>query len=485
LVIYDCLSEAAETLKKYTIATFSSGRGAVHETVTMPRAGFGPRPVTVLSPESRAAYLALVEALDSALPEASRGQGKWSAYRAFGLEGEHEHVVELDIAACYEYVNHRVLADELLLRSMDLPVVHALEAFLSSVFPRGYGIPQMLTASDRLADAYLSILDRRLGRAGLEAHRFADDIRVLARDWEHANTIVEAASEAARELGLVLSAEKTTIYRRETLVEQTAREDEFYADYFRRAHEDLIEEAFVSAGPYAGEADTDEEEGEEDDQREEFFTLAIAETARRIVGDYIDASGTGVTEEGVDPSLRRFVTRALLILSDDDERVSDEALVRLVFLDARRFQDVCRYLRLRARDERFRNERHWSSIERLSRLGRQSAWAKLWLLEVAERLATPRKVKGERTAFTQFNDWAARQLGDHHEIVRCTAAWYLSGWQLLDADHLSRLYAESSSISRPALAASATRQDGLPTRLVAAMRDDSPLSKAAAAWVAF
>jgi RNA-directed DNA polymerase len=53
-------------------------------------------------------------------------------------------VVELDIAACYEYLDHSILADELLLRSMAPAVVDMLTAVLQDVSSRGRGLPRCL-----------------------------------------------------------------------------------------------------------------------------------------------------------------------------------------------------------------------------------------------------------------------------------------------------------------------------------------------------
>lgn len=473
LITDACLKDAAKTLTESTRSSFRRSPVVVHETLTMPRAGFGPRPVSALSPESRTLYLSLVSHLGESLADATRGAGKWTEHRSFGLDGKHEHIVELDIAAFYEYINHKVLADELLLRSMDTNAVAALEEFLGGLSPRGYGIPQMMQASDRLADTYLSILDRRLARAGLVAHRFADDIRVLAKDWEQANRIVETAAEITRELGLVLSSEKTAIYKRVTLAELEQRDQTYFDDYFKLVHADMVEAAFLAAGPYA-----EEREGDAGD--EDFDDLVFEETALRIVQQYLDAVSGSLTDDVVDRSLRRFVATSLAILRNAGQRLPDEQLEKLVFYDPRRLEQVCRYLGARAKEAQFRREPHWESLARFAALGRQSPWAKLWLLDTAADL--PAAPKSSSTAYGSFVAWAQRQLSDPHESVRAEAAWFLAGRELLTADIMGRLYASSTSLSRPALAAAVAVPSRLPAGLVAAIRDESPLSKAAFKW---
>ena len=150
LVTYCCLEDAATSLAAAAMAHLHSADPASSETLTMPRRGFGPRPVEILSPASRTLYSALVGNLDSALPEASRREGAWSEHREFGRQGDHEYVVELDFAACYELIDHGELQRELLLRSFDSTTVTALGHLLQGLGRHGRGLPQMLEASDRL-----------------------------------------------------------------------------------------------------------------------------------------------------------------------------------------------------------------------------------------------------------------------------------------------------------------------------------------------
>jgi RNA-directed DNA polymerase len=239
LITDRCLEDGVSKLTAFIASSFAAGTRIHSETLTMPRRDGVPRPVTVLSPASRALYRSLVEHISDSLPPPSRAAGRWEEHRAFGLEGAHDHVVDIDIASCYEYIDHESLWDELNLRSMNLDAVGGIISLLGELYERPRGLPQMLDISDRLGDAYLSRLERSLQRDGLEVHRFADDLRVIAGDWESANIYLERAAEYARRDGLILSTKKSTIYKRTTLARQEHTDSEFFVRYFQQARQAL------------------------------------------------------------------------------------------------------------------------------------------------------------------------------------------------------------------------------------------------------
>lgn len=110
---------------------------------------------------------------------------------------------------------------------------------------------------------------------------------------------------------------------------------------------------------------------------------------------------------------------------------------------------------------------------------RQSPWSKLWLLEAASSLRTPRGQKDE-SAVTK---WVHAQLKDPHETVRAEAAWYLSGRDEITEEKLSKLYIRATSITRPGLAAALGRvgtASGSP--IAKAVRADSPLTARSFDW---
>jgi hypothetical protein len=74
---------------------------------------------------------------------------------------------------------------------------------------RQFGLPQLSSVSDVLADVYIAPMRRHLVRSGFQVWSYADDFRVACRSYDEALRALEAADEGARLLGLVLNELKT------------------------------------------------------------------------------------------------------------------------------------------------------------------------------------------------------------------------------------------------------------------------------------
>src|SRR5215469_5449473 len=94
IIVERCLQGAESAVISYISTAYRSGAIVPSETLTMPKSGFGLRPVTVTDLASRLLYSALVDSIADALPVPTRGEGKWDEFRRFGVEGSHEYVVE-------------------------------------------------------------------------------------------------------------------------------------------------------------------------------------------------------------------------------------------------------------------------------------------------------------------------------------------------------------------------------------------------------
>ena len=308
LIIDTCLNESTSLLTREIVAIFEAGTSVSSETLTMPRKIFGLRPVSVTSISSRCFYQALVAAVEEGLPEPTRAAGNWAKHTRFGFERGEGYAVDVDVASYYEYIDHNRLTDELILRTMDVPICHAIQCYLGELQGTPRGLPQMQHASDRLADTYLSILDRQLSRSGYAASRFVDDIRILANDWEHANGIIEQAAEGARDLGLILATEKTSIARLSRLIEQQKEEEEFYVRHFAKAREALTNLIVKGSNWY------------EDDVEVEEIAPEDKEAAQRAAWDIFNDWWSAVSEAGEGGEIRsqeaRFVTKNISVLHD-------------------------------------------------------------------------------------------------------------------------------------------------------------------------
>lgn len=466
LIIDRCLSQAANAVVRHISSVYASGATIPAETITMPRKGFGPRPIRLTTPFGRILYTALTDAISAALPAPTRASGNWDKHRRFGLEGGENYIVDLDIAACYEYIEHKTLEEELVLRSMDLPVCDTLINYLGEVMGRLRGLPQMLNPSDRLADTYLSILDRHLQRQGYLSSRYVDDIRIIARSWEEANATIEAVAEYIRELGLTLSPEKTLVYKQSTLVDQDREDADFFNEHFAAAKASLTQIIFAGGGLYE-----DDEEVEVEPEDKEAAQVA----ARDILYEWQAAvKGAGDETAPLQPLLR-FINPGLATLYDAPERLPDKLLSNIVFEYPSKTEQVVRYL-ISRRTEVLWSE-HMESIYALATMGRQSPWSKLWLLSAVEELdpASVERPEG-------LTRWLISQLSDRHEVVRAEAAWVCSTVGLLTSEAAAELYKRASPITQPALAAAVSRQGGITDSIKRGICDDSPLNREAAKW---
>jgi RNA-directed DNA polymerase len=467
MIIERCIQDSGSVLVRYLSASYGSGTRVPSETLTMPRAGFGPRPVTVTDLPSRLLYSAMVDSIKEYLPAPTRGPGKWDAFQDFGLEGSHEYIVELDIASFYEFIDHDVLFNELLLLCMNLDLCRVLKDYLGELLGRARGIPQMLPASDRLADAYLSILDRKLSQDGYVVARFVDDIRIIAETWDDANVAIERAADYARQLGLILSAQKTGIFKRTTLADQRRADMQFFNKYFTRTRTAMTQIMLI--GSYDSGVQKVEIKPEEQQ--------AARAAAWTIMSEWWNEAKARDPQGEVSTPTQRFINQGLYVLREHPEQLDPQLLQDIVFRYPRKIEQVASYLIARAKASP--NVRDLRPLHFLIAMGRQSGWSKLWLLHTIEQIAPP-----SFTGQGRLGIWMREQLDDRHEIVRAQAAWLCATRRILQSEKLTELYRNASSISQPALAAAATFQGDIPNNIVSAVANDSILNREASKWAA-
>jgi hypothetical protein len=127
-----------------------------------------------------------------------------------------EYVVQADIAAFYQYVDHKVLLEELQMQTENIEGSRLLVELLADVQGASYGLPQLLDASDRLAEVYMGIIERELRRRGLSLWRYNDDFRFAVNGYANALQVVEDLSTIAHSVGLILNEGKTAILKFDT-----------------------------------------------------------------------------------------------------------------------------------------------------------------------------------------------------------------------------------------------------------------------------
>lgn len=125
------------------------------------------------------------------------------------------YVLMTDVASFYEYVDHDVLADELLELTGDESGVSALSGLLGELMRSRRGLPQGPLSVGDLADVYLSAVDRRLVRDDFELYRFTDDYRLPCSPgslpgsrgfvWSVISEMLDSSSTLARQFRLAMS----------------------------------------------------------------------------------------------------------------------------------------------------------------------------------------------------------------------------------------------------------------------------------------
>lgn len=453
------LEGAAGQLARYTESRFVSGYSPAIETITMPKKGLGPRPISLLSPEARTMYDALVEKLKPGLPIPSRAQ-KMSDHQEFGVPDWPDpgvYIVDFDIAACYEYMDHKILTEELLIQTMDADSVSSLMALLLDMFPRGVGIPQAMDSSHLLGDAYLNQVERDMSRMGYEVNRFADDFRVVTENQSQAFDAIEHAMDTARRYGLVLADKKTVIRSAwDVRTEIIAKEEAF-----RKYNEDAAEELTAIDYVQVGYDDWSAVETEPDPQEVNFMALS------RVIEDWAKGDSNQYAVHA------HYGTRALQALQASDERINDDWLVQIVQNEPMRLFNVASYLV--ARQETWTS---WSTLKALTSLPRQSPWARLWMARLADSLEPV-----EADSRDDVVAWVTGLLDDRHETVRAEAAWFLARDQEISSEKLGEIFLDATDITKVGLAAVAGRLDaGHASTVGKAIRDDSALTKLAYNW---
>lgn len=459
------LESSAEILAKHGAMRISTGYTPSMEVVVMPKRGHGLRPISVLSPTTRLIYEAIVAKLAPSLPKPSRDQ-KFDDHKSYGSDADGPNrddkdvrVLDLDIVAFYEYVDHQILFDELLARTLDPAYVSALRDLLSEMFPRGLGIPQALNASHVIADAYIERMSRVITRQGYDHNRYADDFRILTPTWESAHQAIEISIHAARQIGLTLSDAKLSIRKPEDIREEISEFEDALQPYKDAAADGLKSLEFISVGY----DDVDLIEVEPGNDEVDYAAL------ERLVNDWLE-------NDNESPSrISRYAGLALKRLEDADTRLPVDTLVDIVMRDPTRMRTVLHYLTAQTSDAD-----SWQALHRLSALPRTSPWSKVWLLNQSARIDS---MIGDDHA--GFISWAQEQLHDPSEVVRAEAAWFLAESGKVTEYELLTVLITASEVTQCGVASAIGRYDASRTtasKLGAAVRQETPLTRAAYLW---
>jgi RNA-directed DNA polymerase len=449
-----------KTLAATARAALDSSARPHAEIVLAPKSDFGSRPLSIMSPTDRVIFATLVAELDDALPQPSRNSS-FTDHRLFGTDYANRpptQIVSTDISSCFEYIDHSILREELILQSIDHKATTTLIDYLGRLSPRRIGIPQGLIPSHRLADLYLGRLDRALSRHEYSHSRYVDDISVVTEDPRTAFDALELIEYEARKIGLTLVTKKTRISSAADVKLQIDQEASALGEYYRSAADSLRSLQLVPAGY----DDFYIEEVEGDDDEIDFNALSA------ILDDWLSGA------EEKKHILSSLAPRALRLLSKAPERISNSTLIRIADNAPSAVRDVVAYATLR-QDETDENEKLLASIFQLPRA---SDWANLWILWGASTLHHRGGLSGS-SPFT----WVDELLASSSETVRAEAAWVSSLIGRLTTNTAGSIFAHASSISQTAVAAAIGRMDnGSRGKVAKSVIAESPLVRSAYEW---
>lgn len=135
------------------------------------------------------------------------------------LNEGYEWVIDLDIEAYFDTVNHDKLISILRERVFDSATLHLIRKFLQAgIMEKGLvksntiGIPQGGPLSPILSNTYLDRFDKELESRGLHFVRYADDSNIFVKSEIAANRVMKSVTTwLERKLFLNVSATKTKV----------------------------------------------------------------------------------------------------------------------------------------------------------------------------------------------------------------------------------------------------------------------------------
>ena len=137
------------------------------------------------------------------------------------LNEGYEWVIDLDIEAYFDTVNHDKLISILRERVFDSATLHLIRKFLQAgIMEKGLvkantlGMPQGGPLSPILSNIYLDKFDKELESRGLHFVRYADDCNIFIKSEMAANRVMKSVTSwLERKLFLKVSATKTKVVR--------------------------------------------------------------------------------------------------------------------------------------------------------------------------------------------------------------------------------------------------------------------------------
>lgn len=305
------------------------------------------------------------------------------------------YVVKSDITAFYQFIDHAILAEELLLIGVDFELIEALMELLAQVQDRNYGLPQLFLASDMLSELYADKIERELLRSGFAVWRFNDDFRIACDTYADALASVEALDAAARRVGLVLSENKTVTVGIVNYVldafDLSTSESGIAVDV------DNVEDI---VGDYTDDFGEDDADGA-------FEVIRDAQVHPADTGPYA-TEDSWIDLRHLRTDDVRLLRRAIngLTMAADGRALDD--VIRLAKYAPTLTPNLMRYIR-RIGEETDLTGTTWNTIARtvddLARNVALTAWQNLWLVDVIRHLALLSPALDDQAAADSRSEW--------------------------------------------------------------------------------
>jgi len=461
------LQEDPVRVCEHVRASLERGHQPRYEMIPMPRGSTGDRPILYVDMVTRIAYASLVAVAEEYLDPPSRSFTRRHEFTEHGTTASSgSHVVIGDVAACYEYVVPEVLTEELFLRSDKFDLVQHLATLLRSLSTFGRGLPQMLDASDRLADMYLAKVDRALDRQGLNWRRTADDYKIVVSRWEDANPALETLERELRAVGLILSADKTRIVKagEDAVTRSSGEPDDNDND-----DDDDDDDSDEEDSDESGGSNDSSTEAEMPPQDRLFWWHSAWLQRRQIGGPKLDPLPASVITAIRDPG-----------------QLTANILVDLAFANPPHLEYLIGLLLDFARKSDATDRLIVETMNGLLRNGRKNAWSVLWLLWGIGQFLGIKRLKSQISA----EPLAKQALADPRESVRVEAAWYLAKHHSVSAEQVRQLHLGASGLTMTGVAAVATlaAERASPSdknkmmQLLNGIKGGEPMNDLAAAW---
>lgn len=435
VILRDHIREVESVLK----ASLQQNNAAEPASVVLASKTKGLRPLNLWRLQDRVLYRALAERLRLKLPAHLQKRVSHDEFtQSPHLNQDNDYIASTDITAYYQYIDHDVLADELIAQTGDFHAVTALTELLQQVMGGRVGIPQVHSSSDVLGDTYIDPIRRKLIRAGYDAYSFADDFRIGCPNLGSARAALELCSTAAHELGLVLNDAKTFTYHRGTYEqalgqrERTAEKLLHNADLTQSATRFLVrnhyteEEVSVPAEPdFSSLENPLPAQGDVDDINE-----GTLDAERNTLVREVWRVWTQRPEERRNQTLRELLGQALPVLGKLGEK-GPLAEAKKLLDDAPDLTPmVAEYLTNLAVSDPFSEVPVTPTLLGLLTSDRHSDWQKVWLAHTAGTLGT--------TASDQIVKWLTDRVRDGSPILAAHSAAALGALGRGDATTLKQ-----------------------------------------------